>query len=242
MAFRSVRVGLCSCLFFASLSLQAGSALAQDITSAITAPTVHAAVAPDATKDDRPRQLSTSRIEGGQATGVVSDLLAPLAGDFGRLASRQNLLLLGIGGASAFAAHPFDSRIATSGFEGDRFTSAFASGQTAGSFLVQTGGALATYAAGRMVASPRVATIGAALFRAQIVAQTTTQGMKFATGRTRPDGTPLSFPSGHSSSAFATATVLQSELGWKAGVPAYAVASWIAASRVQAGRHYVSDV
>mgnify|MGYP002382179598 CR=1 FL=1 len=42
--------------------------------------------------------------------------------------------------------------------------------------------------------------------------------------------------------AFATASVLQADLGWKAGLPAYAVATWVAASRVQTKRHYVSDV
>jgi membrane-associated phospholipid phosphatase len=36
--------------------------------------------------------------------------------------------------------------------------------------------------------------------------------------------------------------VLHSEFGWKAGVPAYAVAAWIGASRMQGQRHYLSDV
>jgi hypothetical protein len=42
--------------------------------------------------------------------------------------------------------------------------------------------------------------------------------------------------------AFASATVLQRHFGWKAGIPAYAVASYVAASRVQTQRHYLSDV
>lgn len=60
--------------------------------------------------------------------------------------------------------------------------------------------------------------------------------------RTRPDGTQYSFPSGHAATTFATATVLQRHLGWKAGVPAYAFATYVAASRVQVKRHYLSDV
>jgi membrane-associated phospholipid phosphatase len=36
--------------------------------------------------------------------------------------------------------------------------------------------------------------------------------------------------------------VLQRHLGWKAGIPAYAVASYVAASRIQGQRHYFSDV
>jgi membrane-associated phospholipid phosphatase len=61
-------------------------------------------------------------------------------------------------------------------------------------------------------------------------------------GRTRPDGTQYSFPSGHSSVSFATATVLQRDLGWKVGVPAYGLATYVAASRIQDKRHFLSDV
>ena len=41
---------------------------------------------------------------------------------------------------------------------------------------------------------------------------------------------------------FASATVLQRHFGWKAGVPAYAVASYVAASRIHDKRHFLSDV
>ena len=51
-----------------------------------------------------------------------------------------------------------------------------------------------------------------------------------------------SFPSGHAAVTFASATVLQRHFGWKVGIPAYAVASYVAASRVQMKRHYLSDV
>ena len=69
-----------------------------------------------------------------------------------------------------------------------------------------------------------------------------TAAVKTTVGRTRPDGTQYSFPSGHAAATFASATVLQRHLGWKAGVPAYAVASYVAASRIQAKRHFLSDV
>ena len=48
--------------------------------------------------------------------------------------------------------------------------------------------------------------------------------------------------SGHSSVTFATATVLQRDLGWKVGVPAYGLATYVAASRIQDKRHFLSDV
>ena len=50
-----------------------------------------------------------------------------------------------------------------------------------------------------------------------------------------------SFPSGHTSASFATATVIQRRWGWRAGLPAYALASYVGASRLH-DNHYLSDV
>jgi membrane-associated phospholipid phosphatase len=74
------------------------------------------------------------------------------------------------------------------------------------------------------------------------VSEGLTEAIKFSVNRTRPDGTAHSFPSGHAASMFATATVLQRDFGWKAGVPAFALASYVAASRIETRRHYLSDV
>jgi membrane-associated phospholipid phosphatase len=61
--------------------------------------------------------------------------------------------------------------------------------------------------------------------------------------RNRPSGRNyLSFPSGHASSSFATASSLAYSYGWKVGVPAYALASFVAISRVNENIHWLSDV
>lgn len=61
--------------------------------------------------------------------------------------------------------------------------------------------------------------------------------------RNRPTGRNyLSFPSGHASSSFATASSLAYAYGWKVGVPAYAAASFVAISRVNENIHWFSDV
>lgn len=52
----------------------------------------------------------------------------------------------------------------------------------------------------------------------------------------------LSMPSGHASSAFATATSLAYSYGWQVGVPAYLTAGFIAATRVSDNIHWLSDV
>jgi membrane-associated phospholipid phosphatase len=172
---------------------------------------------------------------------AVTDLFAPLPGDFKQMVSPQNWLVAGIGTAAAVAFHPLDAQIATQTWPAGA-APIMSPGTIVGGFEVQTAAALAIYITGRANDSSRTARLGAALFRAQLVSQTTAQILKLASNRTRPDGTSLSFPSGHSASMFATATVLQSEFGWKAGVPAYAAAAWVAASRVQGNRHYLSDV
>jgi membrane-associated phospholipid phosphatase len=74
------------------------------------------------------------------------------------------------------------------------------------------------------------------------MAQAMTIGIKVTARRQRPDGYSQSFTSGHAAMAFASATVLQKHYGWKVGIPAYAVASYVGISRVQTDRHYASDV
>ncbi len=59
----------------------------------------------------------------------------------------------------------------------------------------------------------------------------------------RPDGSDdKSFPSGHTSVSFAAAATLEKRYGWKAGLPALAIASFVGVARVQADKHYVHDV
>jgi membrane-associated phospholipid phosphatase len=60
--------------------------------------------------------------------------------------------------------------------------------------------------------------------------------------RTRPDGGHQSFPSGHAASAFVGAAFVQMRYGWRLGLPAYAVATFVGYSRVDSKRHYTSDV
>jgi membrane-associated phospholipid phosphatase len=69
-----------------------------------------------------------------------------------------------------------------------------------------------------------------------------TQTLKYSINRERPNGGDLSFPSGHTSSAFQGAAFIHERYGSKFGVPAYLLASFVGYSRVHAGVHYWSDV
>ena len=69
-----------------------------------------------------------------------------------------------------------------------------------------------------------------------------TSGMKLLVGRQRPGGGTHSFPSGHTSSAFAAASLINDNSGGVLGVSAYGLAAMTGYSRMEAGRHYPSDV
>ena len=70
-----------------------------------------------------------------------------------------------------------------------------------------------------------------------------TEALKRAFPETRPDlSDRRSFPSGHTSSAFAAAATIQNRYGWKLGVPAQFVAVFVGLSRVEARKHHWYDV
>ena len=165
-----------------------------------------------------------------------------LGGDFTRLPTRENGLLIGLGAGLAGLASPHDTELTSSMHGHTDAKGFFGPGAYIGNFYLNLGASFATYAVGRATGNAKLAIVGADIARAQIVSQATTQGIKYIAGRTRPDGTDRSFPSGHTSSAFATATVLQRHYGWKVGIPAYALAGYVGASRLHANKHYLSDV
>lgn len=188
--------------------------------------------------DSRPHLTQSAQSDFRPSLG---QLFAKTFSDFRRLPSLDSAVILGLGGAASMIGHPSDARI-SHGFLGSSSGSLFSSGKIIGAAPVQLAAAFGTYSLGRATGHAKVTAIGADLVSAQIVSQTITQAIKFSVGRTRPDGTAYSFPSGHSATAFATAAVLERHLGWKVGVPAYALATYVAASRIETQRHYLSDV
>jgi membrane-associated phospholipid phosphatase len=166
-------------------------------------------------------------------------IFTQLPADFGHLAEPSNLIILGGAGAGALATHPKDEAIALRTNDNEQI---FVAGDVLGNGVVQAAAGLAVWAGGRMKHNQRIGTLGIDLVQAQIVSGLITDSLKLATDRTRPDGDQYSFPSGHTSTAFAAAAVLQSHFGWKVGVPSYLMAAYVGSSRVAAYRHYASDV
>lgn len=69
-----------------------------------------------------------------------------------------------------------------------------------------------------------------------------TYGLKYACREQRPDRSDMhSFPSGHTAVSFATSTYLIKRYGWKFGVPAYILSTYVAWGRCFSRQHYVWD-
>jgi membrane-associated phospholipid phosphatase len=169
-------------------------------------------------------------------------IIRALPGDFARFARPDSLLILAGGGALALAVHSKDAEITRAAVGSDALDTFLELGSPLGSGYVNAGAAAGAYFIGLLSHNTGVASTGADLLAAQIVNGVATQGIKVVVQRQRPDGGNYSFPSGHTSATFATATVMQRRFGWKVGVPFYALGAYVGASRLQDNEHYLSDV
>jgi membrane-associated phospholipid phosphatase len=154
--------------------------------------------------------------------------------------SGPNLVPFAIGAAATTTASAFDSR--AKGFLQGTCEACGTTGATAGgTAMVPLVGAM--FVAGRFAPQGRFRAATYDFAQAMIVNGAYTGILKYSVQRTRPDGSnSLSFPSGHTSSAFSLATVAERHYGWKVGVPAYLLASGIGYSRIEKDKHYLSDV
>lgn len=175
--------------------------------------------------------------------------LAELGRDFGRFGtSHDTAAILAIGAGLGLVAGSFDAEITQSRLNAELHEDSivdrvFEPGKLAGGAAAMLGGSLATLAVGKLAHQDSVADLGSELLRAQVLNGVLTHAVKKTAQRTRPDGSSrLSFPSGHTSGSFAAATVLQRRFGWRAGVPAFAFASYVGVSRLSENKHYLSDV
>jgi membrane-associated phospholipid phosphatase len=83
----------------------------------------------------------------------------------------------------------------------------------------------------------------AAFYKSIATATATTFALKFAVKRERPDGSnDRSFPSAHTMYAFQGATFIHRRYGFTHAVAAYLGAVFVGYSRIEADKHYASDV
>ncbi|HEY7096961.1 MAG TPA: phosphatase PAP2 family protein [Terriglobales bacterium] len=166
-----------------------------------------------------------------------------LGGNFLAMFSKKNIVPLLIGSASTGVISIWDDDIqehfsvqdgsSTVGEVGSALGGLYVVGPVVGGLLI----------AGHRSKNDRFHSFTYSLAQGTVLDQGLNQGMKFAIGRTRPDGSDnQSFPSGHASTSFMIATVVQRYYGWKAGILGYGVASFISVARMRDNKHWASDV
>lgn len=198
---------------------------------------------PAAPADPQEQKAEAKEPPTPEHTGIRA-LFSNLGEDIKHLPAKQNLYIAAIGGALAAAAHPVDQSFNAKLLNHyDAVNTFFLPGKYLGGTPVQVALSVGTYAAGRLRHQPKVAHLGMDLLQAQILTELLVEPIKFVTQRERPDGSNhQSFPSGHAAVTFATATVLERHLGWRKSILGYAIASYVAMSRIHDNRHYLSDV
>ena len=187
--------------------------------------------------------------EGKKPTrGFFSSLGHNLKDDVKHLPRLNSVYWLAGGGAAALAIHPLDDNI-NSHFAGTGTSDKlWKPGQVIGNTGFLLGAGTAAYLIGRANKHDRLQHLGMDEIEAELLAAGIVLGLKESVRRPRPEraevtqATGFSFPSGHAASTFAAATVLQQHLGYKAGLPTYLVASYVAMSRLHENVHNASDV
>jgi membrane-associated phospholipid phosphatase len=115
-------------------------------------------------------------------------------------------------------------------------------GNILGNPIIPLAASFASYGVGRWAHSNKLAAFGSDLISAQMLNGALTLSMKVGIARRRPDHSPYSFPSGHSSTAFTTAGVVMRHFGYGWGALAEGVGAYVGVSRLEANKHYLSDV
>lgn len=187
--------------------------------------------------------------EGHKETrGFVSSLGHNLVDDVKHMPRRNSVYWLVGGTAAALAVHPQDGKINRRLQGTSSWDKVFIPGKFIGNTAVVLGAAGTTYIVGRHMGASRLQHLGMDLIEGTILGEGTAEIAKLVIRRDRPinleggQSKGYSMPSGHATVTFAAATVLQQHLGYKAAIPTYLIASYVAMSRLHDNRHYASDV
>ncbi|MEZ4389161.1 MAG: phosphatase PAP2 family protein [Candidatus Krumholzibacteriia bacterium] len=165
--------------------------------------------------------------------------------DLGHLGSTSSLVVLGVAGlTAAWAWEETDETFPAlqRSLDASLFDGAYDVGNVYGGGLLIGGGAAGLLAYGALTDHPGARTFGTDLARSFAASALVSGALKVSIDRRRPSGGSLSFPSGHTTSAFSTVPVIWHHLGWPGGVAAGALATLTACGRMEENRHYLSDV
>jgi membrane-associated phospholipid phosphatase len=158
--------------------------------------------------------------------------------------SPRSLLALGIAGAATWAIREYADDPAANHWKDDG--GQLGVGVNIGDVLGHPGTHLAAaaglYFAGAASADPRLLGFARRMIDTLVLTDLSTLAVKGIAGSDRPNGQRWGFPSGHAASSFAVATLVDDEFGHGWGTMAYALAGFVGWSRIDGGKHDVSDV
>jgi membrane-associated phospholipid phosphatase len=224
------------------------SRLARLVVVLVLAPGAAAAQTPPDSLAPAAPEVQGPEVPPEPAETTWSSLMKDTGRDFASFPRRPSTwVFLSAGAALALTAHPADGYVESHIVGNTSADRIFSTGKVLGSAGFQVGTALTLYVVGRQLTkgearTHRLTHIGFDLLRTHMVAQTMVYGIKYSVQRDRPTGECCAFPSGHATSAFAAASVLERHFGYRGSWPALLAASYVAASRLVDDRHFLSDV
>lgn len=194
--------------------------------------------------DTPPPAPALERPASGDGRRTTSRFLSNLGRNTVGMFSRDNLAPIAIGGAATGVGAVFDD-------DAHRYFGQERRAKWLGDFAAQLGSpyvltpiAGALFGLGRLSHDHRRFRDGTYdIAQVFLITAAYTTAIKYPAHRLRPDrSNRLSFPSGHTSNAFAWATVAAHHYGPWFGVPAYAFAGLIGIGRMERNAHYLGDV
>jgi membrane-associated phospholipid phosphatase len=247
VAMTRILLALC---FVSWAALAAGQtptdAAQQSQPLAVSADQQQPATSADDQQHEPPAQTAAAGEEGKKPTkGFFSSLGHNLVDDVKHIPRRNTVYWLAGGIGLAAAVHPMDH---TFNEHLVGHTNYFVAGEQIGELYTILGAGAAAYAFGRAENYPRTEHLGMDEIEGVILAEGINDATKEIVRRPRPTqptgklALGYSMPSGHSAMTFTAATILQQHLGYKAGIPTYLIASYVAMSRLHDNVHYLSDV
>ena len=163
--------------------------------------------------------------------------------NFGGLFTRDNALPAAIGFGATVIVASKDDEIASYFLRRERFAPAARIGGALGNTLVLAAGEGGLFLLGQVRDDPKFREISYSIGQALVMDAIILYPLKLATSRERPNREDQrSFPSGHATSAFAVAAVLDHYYGPKVAIPVYALGAFVSFGRMEQNKHYLTDV
>ena len=172
----------------------------------------------------------------------VRDFPVELGRNFAGLISTDNIKPVVFGGFATAAAFVPQKRM--EGYFRDHSKPAIHEvGDVMGNLFFAGPAVGAAFVAGRFSEDAKFRSFSYSLAQGFIVDQSIVIGLKYAVSSERPNHeSSTSFPSGHTSIAFTSATIASRYYGRKIGIPAYLLAGFIGYSRMADRAHRFTDV